>query len=66
MDPANIRIWMQGQVDQYVDAKTGEVNCTALVEAWDAECSTGESTLDPDHIAWDIAVDVAVAYERSR
>lgn len=59
-----MRGWMKRNVHRFVDALTGEVNCTALVEAWDAECSTGAATLDPDHEAWDAAVDVAERFEK--
>lgn len=58
-----IKAWMRSQVCAYVDA-CGEVNCTLLVEAWDSERSTGESTLDPHHIAWELAVEVAEEYEQ--
>jgi hypothetical protein len=54
-----IRTWMRTHRGDHADRKTNEVDCTALVEAWDHQQSTGMATLDPDHIAWDIAVEVA-------
>jgi len=57
--------WMRANVVDHVD-ECGEVNCTALVESWDASQSTGKATLDPMHIAWDIAVTVAKEYEKVR
>jgi len=62
---AAIRKWMQNNVAQYLD-ECGEVNCTALTEAWDSACSTGEATLDSNHEAWDIAVDVGTACEAAQ
>jgi hypothetical protein len=46
-----------------VDQETGEVNTTLLVEQWDNECASGSDTLDPLHVAWDIAIEVANEYE---
>lgn len=63
-DIEEIRKWMKANVSEYVD-ECGEVNCTEMVEAWDAECGSGEDTLDPDHPAWDIAVEVSEEYEKS-
>ena len=51
--------WMRAHKAEHVDRLTGEVNLTALVEAWDRACADGGATLDRDHIAWDIAVEVA-------
>lgn len=50
-------------VDNFIDNSTGEVNCTALVEAWDRQCDSGEATLDENHIAWEVAVEVAEKVE---
>lgn len=50
-----IRRWMLSHIEEHRDPKTGEVNSTELVEAWDRTCSDGGATLDPDHIAWDVA-----------
>jgi hypothetical protein len=50
-----IRIWMKANANQFTDRQTGELNTTALVEAWDIECANGSATLDPNHPAWDIA-----------
>lgn len=56
-----IRRWMKIFVGNYVD-ECNEVDCTKMVEDWDSLCGTGEETIDPDHIAWDIAVEVADEY----
>jgi len=58
---AEIRRWMLDNRDDYIDPKTGELNATELVEAWDRACANGGATLDPDHIAWDIAVSLEVS-----
>ena len=50
-----IRRWMLSHIEEHRDPKTGEVNSTELVEAWDRTCSDGGATLDPDHIAWEVA-----------
>ncbi len=57
---AEIRRWMVANQADYIDPKTGELNWTALVEAWDRSCADGGATLDPDHIAWEIAVSLDV------
>ncbi len=54
-----IRKLMISNVNRFVDARTNEINCTAMVEAWDHEQSTGDATLDSGHDAWAIAVQVA-------
>lgn len=59
---AQIARWMRNNVVNHVDGVTGEVNCTALVEEWDRECAGGGATLDPDHVAWEVAVEVADAH----
>lgn len=51
--------WMIENVENFRDRKTGEINCTKMVEAWDDEEGDGTETLDELHPAWDIAVDVA-------
>lgn len=56
---ASIKRWMRANLDEHRDPKTGEVNLTELVEAWDRECADGGATLDPDHIAWEIAAEVS-------
>lgn len=58
--PAGIKRWMRAHLDEYRDPRTGEVNLTELVEAWDRECADGGATLDSDHIAWEIATKVGV------
>jgi hypothetical protein len=60
-----IRRWMRANVERFVE-ECGEVNCTQITEAWDRECSTGEMTLDTDHPAWEIAVDIAFEYGKRR
>lgn len=45
-----------------MDRLTGEIDCTGLVESWDRECSDGGETLDPTHVAWEVAVDVAAQF----
>lgn len=52
-----IRRWMRRHVDEYRDQRTGEVNLTALVEAWDRTCADGDATLDDDHPAWVVAAE---------
>jgi len=52
---ASIRYWMLANMEDYRDRRTGEINLTDLVEAWDRACADGGVTLDPDHIAWDVA-----------
>lgn len=61
---ADIRRWMKNNVNEFVD-ECNEINCTAMVEAWDDECGSGEETLDPDHEAWGIAVEVSEWFEKS-
>jgi hypothetical protein len=53
-----IKTWMYAHLHEHIDKQTNELNCTSLVEAWDSECSTGNETLDMNHIAWDIAIDI--------
>lgn len=62
---AEIRNWMKSNLADYID-ECDEVNCTAMVEAWDRECADGGATLDPNHIAWEIAVEVAEAHEKQK
>jgi hypothetical protein len=59
---AQIARWMRDHVADHVDGVTDEVNCTTLVEEWDCECADGGATLDPDHVAWEVAVEVAEAH----
>lgn len=58
-DERAIRSWMRAHAREFADPRTGEINCTALVEEWDRSCADGGATLDPDHPAWEIAVEVA-------
>jgi len=52
---SSIRRWMLTNMEDYRDRRTGELNLTDMVEAWDRACADGGATLDPDHIAWDVA-----------
>lgn len=61
--PKEIKNWMRSHVREHID-ECGEVNATALAEAWDRECATGGDTLDSTHIAWDIAAEVALEHEK--
>ena len=54
--------WMRVNAPRFVD-ECGEVNATAMAEAWDVECSTGEATMSEHHPAWDVAAEVAGEYE---
>lgn len=63
-DKKAIRKWMKNNIEQFID-KCDEVNCTEMVEAWDRECADGGETLDMNHIAWEVAVDVAEEYKKS-
>jgi len=51
-----IRTWMSKNYRRFIDKRTGELDATALVEAWDRETGDGSRTLDPAHPAWDIAL----------
>lgn len=53
---SDIAAWMAENHHLFIDRSTEELNLTEMVEAWDRECCTGEATLDPDHIAWEVAV----------
>jgi hypothetical protein len=55
VDRKAIQRWMDLNAERFRD-ECGEIDLTAMVEAWDAECSTGSATLNPHHPAWDIAV----------
>lgn len=61
----SIRSWMIKNADRFMDRRTGELNTTALTEAWDFETQTGGVTLDPNHEAWDVAVAIADRLERA-
>lgn len=54
---------MRANVARFVDGKTGEVDATLMVETWDIETQDGAATLDGDHPAWDVAVEVANSTE---
>lgn len=60
---AAIRHWMRANADRFVDRRTGEVDCTRMVEAWDHETQDGGVTTDPDHEAWAVAVEVSEEVE---
>lgn len=53
----SIRSWMSANSKRFIDA-CGEFDFTACVETWDVETQDGLQTLDPDHVAWDIAIGV--------
>ena len=55
--PTAIRAWMKRHADEHREG--GEVNLTNLVEAWDRACSTGAATMDPGHVAWEVAIHFA-------
>lgn len=61
----NIRSWMVNNVGRFVD-ECDEVNATEMVETWDRECAQGGDTLDPDHVAWEVAVRVAESENERR
>lgn len=50
-----ILAWMRAHVHEHVD-ECGLADYTGLVEAWDRECSTGDATLDCNHVAWCMAI----------
>lgn len=52
---SSIKRWMKANLQDHYDLATGELNTTTLVEAWDRACASGGDTLDPCHIAWDVA-----------
>ena len=56
---ASIRSWMRRNLEAYRNRQTGEVNMTTLVEGWDSECADGAETMDSNHPAWDVAVELA-------
>lgn len=60
-DRAKIKAYMQFQVDDAVDPRTGEVSATALLEAaadhWD-----DESMLEEGSTAWEAAAEIASSY----
>jgi len=57
-DRTAILRWMKRNAEDHRDQRTGEINYTTLVEQWDRDCSTGEATMDSDHPAWEIALEV--------
>ena len=59
-----IRAWMVRNVDRFVDRTCDVVNATKMVEAWDQEIGTGEETLDSEHVAWEVAIEVAGLEEK--
>lgn len=63
------RKWMQANCGSFQDPKTGEINCTELAE----ECATnfdvdefGGVLEDETHWIWDIALEVAEAWEKKK
>lgn len=57
-----IRAWMRRNLERFID-QCNEVDCTTMVETWDHETQSGYETLDTDHEAWAVAVEVADEYE---
>lgn len=55
--------WMTANLSRFVDRRTGEVDRTAMVEAWDLETQDGGVTTDPDHEAWTVAASLADVHE---
>ncbi len=55
---AAIHAWMVRNAEDYRDSLTGEINATAMVEGWDSACADGFASLDPDHIAWEVALTI--------
>lgn len=55
---AQIKRWMLAHLKEFLDS-CNEVNCTAMVESWDRACSSGDSTMNPEHPAWEIAGAIA-------
>ena len=54
----DIRSWMLANAHKHIDPKTREVDMTALVEDWDRSCASGKDTMNTEHEAWYVAVDV--------
>ena len=57
--------WMRAHLEEHRDPRTGEVNHTALTEAWaDAHdlADVGGVLDDPDHWCWEAALDAAEAW----
>ncbi len=66
--PANknkVKRYMIQVAKNHVDRKTGEVNTTQLAEDAASEFDESDTWLDDEtHWVWDLAVDVAEAYEK--
>jgi hypothetical protein len=62
MKTGNIRAWMRTHARAFVDPLTGELDPTALVEAWDRDCAGGSAALDSNHPAWIVASHIADEY----
>jgi hypothetical protein len=58
-EKASVRRWMRANRARFEDRRTGEVDMTRMVETWDIETQDGGVTTDPDHVAWEVAVEVA-------
>ena len=56
----SLRRWFLANKARHTDSATGDVNLTSLVEDWDRTCAGGRATLDPDHLAWEIAAEVCL------
>jgi len=55
---------VQFETAEVIDKATAEVNCTRLAEMTAQELNHDEWLDDPDHVVWDIAVEVAEWYEK--
>lgn len=64
MTRLQIKKWMLLNVERFID-ECREVDCTKMVETWDIECDSGAATLDENHIAWDVAIEVAEKVEKN-
>ena len=58
-DIINIRKWMIENINDYIDHKTGELNCTSISVDCAYHLDHNEWIDDDDHIMWDIAVDIS-------
>lgn len=64
---SQVKSWMRKNVKDYEDRKTGEINTTQLAEAAAGEFDKnglGDWLDDETHWVWDVALEVASAYEK--
>ena len=55
----SVRSWMRRHLEEHRDPLTGELDATGLAEVWDASEADGGATLDPDHVAWEVAAELS-------